>query len=326
MSDESKSQRDDVVGETESSPDNVIDLEVALDQRDRDIAQLKESLNNEQRLAKTLRHRIGRIDHQIGDLGDGLIDRLGTCRDLQSVLAEQKTIEQESNAEHDLTSLQNQSNDRSLLLRDYQKKIDELTYQRDRLHDQLAEADRLAADPDFRGESRATRPPERRDLYSLEELMAETVVLTEEDREQVGLDLEETAIQRREMEIPGDMVSPEAMMNLQDREAPAEASDDGRLGTLLVTLQGGHQFRYPIFDRAIMIGRAGKNDIQINNEFVSRVHARISMSDTGPVIQDVSSMNGILVDAVPVKRYTFRSGDVVALGTTLLTYQANEPA
>jgi pSer/pThr/pTyr-binding forkhead associated (FHA) protein len=94
------------------------------------------------------------------------------------------------------------------------------------------------------------------------------------------------------------------------------------LGTLVITLQGRHQIKYPLNEGEITIGRSKQNDIQINSEFVSRVHARIITDDTGAVIEDVSSKNGVLLDSDPVTRHSFRDGDVVVLGTTLISFQA----
>ncbi|HEY5623930.1 MAG TPA: FHA domain-containing protein [Gammaproteobacteria bacterium] len=321
MTDKDASRHAEIGGEKVSAAENVIDLDAALMRRDRDIAYLKESLSQEQRLANEIGSMITRLDTEIDDLGDGLIDRLGTCRDLQAVLAEQKALEEQSGSSregHDLPMLQAQTKERTMLLREYHRKLGELTYQRDRLRDQLAEIDLLAEASalDDRADSRlADHTPE---LYSLEELMAETVVLTDEDREKVGLDPADTAHQRLPADELGDMVAPEAMLE----GSRLESANDGRRGTLIVTLQGGHHFRYPVFDRAITIGRSARNDIQINSEYVSRAHARITIGQAGPMIEDVSSMNGIFVDAKPVKRHVFESGDVVVIGTTQLIYEA----
>ncbi len=307
----------------DDSPDDVVDLEAALERRDTEITQLKEALLTEQRLANHLRQKIKKIDTKIGDLGDGLVDRLGTTRDLQSVLADQRTVEQESNqelGEHDFTELQAQSEERMAVLRSYQKNLDELACQRDRVADQLAEIDRLAKDPDRRERLQSGRPDPRPELNSLEELMAETVVMTDEERESLDFDLDDTAIQKQAAGKLVDMLSPEAMVPLAERANPA---NDGRYGTLIVTLQGGHKLRFPVFDRDITIGRSATSDIQINSEFVSRHHARVAIGEAGLIIEDVSSMNGIIVDSKNVKRHIFKSGDVVVLGTTRLTFQTD---
>ncbi|MGI9257423.1 MAG: FHA domain-containing protein, partial [Gammaproteobacteria bacterium] len=245
-------------------------------------------------------------------------------RDLQSVLAEQRTLEEDSDQdveERDLSLLQALSEERTAILRQYQKRLDELTDERDRLADRLAEIDLLADDPDSHGLLKSTHSDSRPELNSLEELMAETVVMTDEESEGVDFDLDDTAIQKQSARELVDMVAPEAMVPAEERAEPA---NDGRHGTLIVTFQGGYVLRFPVFDRDITIGRSAKSDIQINSEFVSRHHARIAVGKAGPVIEDVSSMNGIAVDAKNVKRHIFKSGDVVVLGTTRLTFMKNE--
>ncbi|MGI9257382.1 MAG: hypothetical protein ACR2QQ_00980, partial [Gammaproteobacteria bacterium] len=96
----------------DDSPDSVVDVEFALERRDREITQLKDSLLTEQRLANNLRSKIKKADATAGDLG--------TTRDLQSVLAEQRTLEEDSDQdveERDLSLLQALSEERTAILR-----------------------------------------------------------------------------------------------------------------------------------------------------------------------------------------------------------------
>ncbi len=301
------------------SDDSSENLETALERRDREITQLNDALLTEQRLANNLRSKLKKLDAKIGDSENGL----DTTRDLQAVLAEQKTIEDDAAndlEERDLAALQTRSEERAALLREFQGNLNELTCQRDRLAVRLAEIDRLANGSDRLACDRSRRPGLRPELNSLEELMAETVVLTDEARDKIAFELDDTAVQKQAVGEVVDMVSPEAMLPLTELAEPA---NDGRHGTLIVTFQGGHTLRYPVFDRDITIGRSAKSDIQINSEFVSRNHARIAIGSAGPVIEDVSSMNGMVVNADIVKRHIFRTGDVVVLGTTRLTFQKN---
>jgi pSer/pThr/pTyr-binding forkhead associated (FHA) protein len=62
------------------------------------------------------------------------------------------------------------------------------------------------------------------------------------------------------------------------------------------------------------IGRADAADIQIDNDFLSRVHARIVSTPTGVAIEDVESKNGIRVNAKDVKRKELRHGDIIDVG------------
>ena len=173
------------------------------------------------------------------------------------------------------------------------------------------------------------RRPRGGNLYSLDELMAETTVLTEERREREERELEELDKAQALAAAQAEMVAPELIMperppaDLPSRDGAESERAGGRLrGTLVITLQGRHQIKYPIYKDEITIGRSKENDIQINSEYVSRVHARILTTDAGVVIEDASSKNGILVASNSVQRYVFQDGDIVVLGTTRITYLA----
>jgi len=71
--------------------------------------------------------------------------------------------------------------------------------------------------------------------------------------------------------------------------------------------------------RAI-IGRSPDNEIFVKSKFVSRHHAQLVTNDTGCVIEDLNSTNGIFLGEKQVKKYRLRDGDRVALGVHELTY------
>jgi pSer/pThr/pTyr-binding forkhead associated (FHA) protein len=62
------------------------------------------------------------------------------------------------------------------------------------------------------------------------------------------------------------------------------------------------------------IGRADIADIQLDNDFLSRVHARIVTTPDGVAIEDAESRNGIRVNAKLTKRHALRHGDIIDLG------------
>ena len=71
--------------------------------------------------------------------------------------------------------------------------------------------------------------------------------------------------------------------------------------------------------RAI-IGRSPDNEIDIESSFVSRRHAQITSDQSGCMIEDLNSTNGILVNDRRVKKYQLHDGDVVAIGFHQLVY------
>ena len=63
------------------------------------------------------------------------------------------------------------------------------------------------------------------------------------------------------------------------------------------------------------IGRGPENDIQVANEFMSRVHARIVSDANGAAIEDLNSRNGLVVNSKKIGcPHQLRNGDLVSLG------------
>ncbi len=63
------------------------------------------------------------------------------------------------------------------------------------------------------------------------------------------------------------------------------------------------------------IGRGPENDIQVANEFMSRVHARILSDKNGASIEDLNSRNGLIVNSKKIKcPQQLCNGDLVSLG------------
>jgi len=88
----------------------------------------------------------------------------------------------------------------------------------------------------------------------------------------------------------------------------------GSVNRLLVVISGGQRLKYPLFKDSMTIGRSPENDIQVNTEFVSRVHARITSSNSGARIEDLNSRNGVVVNSRKVGSKKLRNGDLIALG------------
>jgi len=204
------------------------------------------------------------------------------------------------------------------------------------LEDLTGERDWLSAEPDVANpeDKSVDGPPdeertETSRLSSLAELMAETTVLSDETRALIEKDfLNLAATVHNTQEETEDMVSPQQMLGLasvplgnQERRLEEDAGVESSGGSLVISLEGDHHFRYPIRRGEITIGRSSENDIQINSEFASRVHARIVMSDSGAEIVDACSRNGVVFGVHPVLRHSFKDGDVVMLGTTRITYR-----
>lgn len=69
------------------------------------------------------------------------------------------------------------------------------------------------------------------------------------------------------------------------------------------------------------IGRTPDNEIQIDAGYVSRHHAVILASAQHCIIEDLNSMNGVLVNGRRVSRHALRNGDTVTIGKSVFRFR-----
>src|SRR5690606_21789207 len=85
----------------------------------------------------------------------------------------------------------------------------------------------------------------------------------------------------------------------------------------LVVLAGSNVGEmYRLEEAEILIGRASNAHIRLNDEGVSRRHARIIRAGDSILVEDMNSANGTLVNGEPVKSRILADGDKVMLGST----------
>lgn len=73
--------------------------------------------------------------------------------------------------------------------------------------------------------------------------------------------------------------------------------------------------RFPVAGAGLTIGRQEGNAIVLNDERLSRRHARLDLGPGGLVVTDLGSANGTLVNGLPISGPTpLRPGDVLGLG------------
>lgn len=70
----------------------------------------------------------------------------------------------------------------------------------------------------------------------------------------------------------------------------------------------------------IIIGRSPDNEIYIHSKFVSRHHAQLNNDESGSVIEDLNSTNGVFVGEERIKKYRLKDKDVISLGVHELVY------
>jgi two-component system, cell cycle response regulator len=80
--------------------------------------------------------------------------------------------------------------------------------------------------------------------------------------------------------------------------------------------------RYPLGDRAMVIGRGSDCDLRINDHSVSRRHARIQPGADGYYVTDLQSTNGTFVNDTPALRTRLEDGDYLRVGNCIYRYLA----
>ena len=70
----------------------------------------------------------------------------------------------------------------------------------------------------------------------------------------------------------------------------------------------------------VVVGRSPDNELYIKSKFVSRHHAQFVSDDSGCVVEDLNSTNGIFVDDQQVHSRRLQDGETVSLGTHEIVY------
>jgi type II secretory pathway predicted ATPase ExeA len=68
------------------------------------------------------------------------------------------------------------------------------------------------------------------------------------------------------------------------------------------------------------IGRSPDSEIYIDSRFISRHHAQLICSDTGCIVEDLNSTNGIRMGDAPITKQKLKDGDVISLGVHEIVY------
>lgn len=98
------------------------------------------------------------------------------------------------------------------------------------------------------------------------------------------------------------------------RRAASSPASEGQ-SRFLVLMDGDTEVVH-LLGRRTTLGRDADNDIQIDQQFVSRNHALIIAGPNQTVIEDLHSTNGLLVNGERVQRSLLADGDVIVIGKT----------
>ncbi|NOX62103.1 MAG: FHA domain-containing protein [Chloroflexi bacterium] len=105
-----------------------------------------------------------------------------------------------------------------------------------------------------------------------------------------------------------------------------EIDDHASSYAWLVMLRGPRRGRlYPLKPEGVSLGRGEANDICLDDESVSRFHARI-VAEPGPsglqfIVQDLASVNGTFVNGERITRQALKDEDRLQLGNTVLVFK-----
>ena len=91
--------------------------------------------------------------------------------------------------------------------------------------------------------------------------------------------------------------------------------------TLCVTQGPAKGQQFELEEDVVFVGRGAKNDIQINDHTVSRMHLKIFSIGTAVFVEDLKSSNGTLINGTPLEPGEGRQvdgEDVITLGDTVI--------
>jgi type II secretory pathway predicted ATPase ExeA len=79
------------------------------------------------------------------------------------------------------------------------------------------------------------------------------------------------------------------------------------------------EYAFPV--GRVIVGRSPDNEIYVKSKFVSRHHAQLVSDESGCIIEDLNSTNGLFLGAKQIKKYRLRDGDVISMGVHELVYR-----
>jgi hypothetical protein len=188
--------------------------------------------------------------------------------------------------------------------------------ERDDLRKQLARIDDIQTATIALPDDDPWPSPPTANVPSLEDLMGALGKIQESDDPHVAGHLHQR-VQTPETDRSEEMISPQLVFPEQFAETAktGEHREAGpAISRVLVLLDPERPIKYPLYKETMTLGRADIADIQIDNVFLSRLHARFISTLDGVTVEDIESKNGIRVNSKQTPRQMLRHGDVVDFG------------
>ena len=153
-------------------------------------------------------------------------------------------------------------------------------------------------------------------------------VSIEDNESRNGTFVNEERVEQRTLR-PGDRIrlGPSVELELVDRSrntrtgkstkasaAPKSGGLLSRSDWTLVPTERGRKRPLHVRSRVVTVGRKGSANLALEDESVSRMHARLDREGDRLFVTDLKSRNGILVNDEPALRAELHDGDVVSFG------------
>ena len=104
-------------------------------------------------------------------------------------------------------------------------------------------------------------------------------------------------------------------------EPPEEALDVDIPTGIELTVDDGRTIKTYRYGRRVLVGRSTGADLRIEDDRVSRLHARVEMRDDGVYVEDLGSRNGTELNGERVESAKLRVDDEVTVGSATLIFR-----
>jgi hypothetical protein len=281
------------------------------------LVELEAALAEETRTSASLREHLETLRRKVDEIASGFERRLADAM-ARSAATDMRAYDQQPRRG-------GATEEATRSLGEARTELARVAAERDRLLKRLAQIEGMqTATIGLPDDERAELPGRAQPLPSIEELMASLGSFEEGGKEAAAGHLHVRA--ERPAEGSQEMLAPEIVFPEEYAEPPpSKFVAKPVVARLLVRVDAEPPIKYPLYKDVMTVGRAETADIQINGDFVSRIHARLVATAVGTIIEDVDSKNGIRVNSKPTERYALQHGDVVAIGRLRFTYVETLP-
>ena len=90
---------------------------------------------------------------------------------------------------------------------------------------------------------------------------------------------------------------------------------------MLILDDGNEKAEFILGERQFYIGRKESNDMILNDESVSRIHAYISYERHRHILHDTNSLNGTYINQKLIGQQELKHGDKILIGNILVVYE-----